>query len=57
MNTYNSRLNAMAQRGWSPTKHGECLDCYNQTALLGGVFPLITSRINACNHYFVVIER
>lgn len=56
MNTNNSRLNLMAQHGWSPTRHGECLDCYNQTALLGGVFPLITTRVSSANHYFVVVD-
>lgn len=28
----------MVQRGWHPTRHGECLDCYNLRSVGGGIF-------------------
>ncbi len=36
MNAQNKGLNEMAQDGWTPTKHGESLDCYNRKSMGGG---------------------
>lgn len=37
MKKNNNRLNKMVQNGWTPTRHGECLDCYNLRSM-GGYF-------------------
>lgn len=37
MNAQNKGLNEMAQDGWTPTKHGESLDCYNRKSMGGGI--------------------
>lgn len=49
-------LNEMAQRGWTPTHHGESLDCYNRNSM-GGVFPAVLCGVSSRNHWFVVVDR
>ena len=56
MNTQNKGLNEMAQDGWTPTKHGESLDCYNRKSM-GGVFSTILCGISSRNHWYVVVDR
>ena len=46
----------MAQDGWTPTKHGESLDCYNRKSM-GGVFSTILCGISSRNHWYVVVDR
>ena len=46
-------LNETVRRGWVPTRHGECLNCYNFTNM-GGVSYCISANVNHTGRYVAI---
>lgn len=49
----NKRLARLLTEKWSELRGGAMLDCYNQ-AIYPDISCSITTRINSCNHYYIV---